>query len=388
MRMPPSPPSPRQESPRLRRARFDSGSTRPRANAAAAPRTPSVRRARHFARRRGSRRRHSSREETPLSRRETPRTVASSRGASGTRDGVSGGSSRNAGGSGDGDRGDGNHGDGDHGDGDEAPGDGASGDDGDRGDGNHGDGYDAPGAHEGPGGASARGALSSSAHSTSLAGPLGANARDSAGVGREPAALKLVGDLALESEASRAVRDAEVAELALLRGEEAADSHRGFRLFRDVALRGRTLRLAKPVGGVTRVPRRGVVSLRYLELREVPRACTLVDTWDGWGRSGSLVRDERCRVGREAVRSPSPAPRRRRARARRPPRAAAVAPPARRVRREVLSSRRAPRHEVPRVARRTRDAPPPLWLANCCPPAGSHECYSCRGSSPCGSANH
>ena len=42
------------------------------------------------------------------------------------------------------------------------------------------------------------------------------------------------------------MRDAEVAELALLRGEEAADSHRGFRLFRDVALRGQTLRLAKP----------------------------------------------------------------------------------------------------------------------------------------------
>ena len=71
------------------------------------------------------------------------------------------------------------------------------------------------------------------------------------------------------------MRDAEVAELALLRGEEAADSHRGFRLFRDVALRGRTLRLAKPVGGVTRVPRRGVVSLRYLELREVPESVHL-----------------------------------------------------------------------------------------------------------------
>ena len=68
------------------------------------------------------------------------------------------------------------------------------------------------------------------------------------------------------------MRDAEVAELALLRGEEAADSHRGFRLVRDVALGGRAFRLAKPVGGVTRVPRRGVVSLRYLELREVPES--------------------------------------------------------------------------------------------------------------------
>ena len=122
-------------------ARADSGSTRPLANAAAAPRTPRESP-------RGSSRVVAD-ASSPLvarrnaaSRRETPRTVASSRGARETR--PRRGRQRRVvarvpGGSGDGDRGDGASGDGDHGDGDEAPGDGASGDDGDRGDGNHGD---------------------------------------------------------------------------------------------------------------------------------------------------------------------------------------------------------------------------------------------------------
>ena len=101
------------------------------------------------------------------------------------------------------------------------------------------------------------------------------------------AALKLVGDLALESEASRAVRDAEVAgsRSCVARRPPTATADSGF--FRDVALRGRTLRLATPVGGVTRVPRRGVCdSLRYLELREVPESVHLGGYLGRVGRVG------------------------------------------------------------------------------------------------------
>ena len=167
----------------------DSVSTRPLANAAAAPRTPRESP-------RGSSRVVADASSPLVARRNAavaPRNAADGRVLAGVRnapqeDGVSGGSSRNAGGPGTGTAADGNHGDGDHGDGDEAPGDGASGDDEDRGDGNHGDGYDAPGAHEEPGARERQGGLHPAVRaSSSLAGPLGANARDSAGVGREPA---------------------------------------------------------------------------------------------------------------------------------------------------------------------------------------------------------
>ena len=282
----------------------DSGSTRPLANAAAAPRTPRESRAGLRASSR-TRRRHSSREETPLSRRETPRTVASSRGCeTRPRTSVSGGSSRNAEVPGTGTAGTETTGTGTTGTGTRLPGMELQGMTGTAGTETTGTGMTLPGPMKVPGARAPGGSASVVRASSSLAGPLGANARDSAGVGREPAALKLVGDLALESEASRAVRDAEVAELALLRGEEAADSHRGFRLFRDVALRGRTLRLAKPVGGVTRVPRRGVVSLRYLELREVPESVHLGGYLGRVGKVGVVGTRRKVPSGKREMRSP------------------------------------------------------------------------------------